>query len=44
MRYLVPLGLHVSYVAEHHEGLHHVLAFLNVAGTTPGVNLESVRR
>lgn len=31
----------MSYVAEHHEGLHHVLAFLNVSGTTPGVNLEA---
>jgi ubiquitin-protein ligase E3 D len=41
MRYLVPLGLQVSYVAEHHEGLRHVLAFLNVAGMTPGVNLEA---
>jgi hypothetical protein len=41
LRYLVPLGLQVSYVAEHHEGLRHVLAFLNVAGMTPGVNLEA---
>jgi hypothetical protein len=31
----------VSYVAEHHEGLRHVLAFFNVSGLTPGVNLEA---
>jgi ubiquitin-protein ligase E3 D len=41
LRYLVPLELQVSYVAEHHEGLRHVLAFLNVSGMTPGVNLEA---
>jgi ubiquitin-protein ligase E3 D len=41
LRYLVPLELQVSYVAEHHEGLRHVLAFLNVSGITPGVNLEA---
>jgi hypothetical protein len=39
--YLAPLGLQVSYVAEHHEGLRHVIAFLNVSGTMPGVNLEA---
>ncbi|KAH9963013.1 HECT-like ubiquitin-conjugating enzyme-binding-domain-containing protein [Russula dissimulans] len=36
-----PLGLQVSYVAEHHEGLRHVLAFINVSGVTPGANLEA---
>lgn len=36
-----PLELQVSYVAEHHEGLRHVLAFLNVSGIPPGVNLEA---
>jgi hypothetical protein len=41
LRYLAPLELQVSYVAEHHEGLRHVLAFLNVSGMTPGVNLEA---
>jgi len=40
-RYLVPLELQVSYVAEHHEGLRHVLTFLNVSGNIPGVNLEA---
>lgn len=38
---IAPLELQVSYVAEHHEGLRHVLAFLNVSGITPGVNLEA---
>ncbi|THH19287.1 hypothetical protein EW146_g1847 [Bondarzewia mesenterica] len=33
--------LHVHYVAEHHESLRHVLAFLTVSGMTPGVNLEA---
>jgi hypothetical protein len=28
-------------VAEHHENLRHILAFLNVSGLTPGVNLEA---
>ncbi len=41
LRYIAPLELQVSYVAEHHEGLRHVLAFLNVSGMTPGVNLEA---
>ncbi|KAH9060582.1 HECT-like ubiquitin-conjugating enzyme-binding-domain-containing protein [Lactarius vividus] len=36
-----PSELQVSYVAEHHENLRHVLAFLNVSGLTPGVNLEA---
>jgi hypothetical protein len=40
-RYLVPLELQVSYVAEHHEGLRHVLGFFNVSGNMPGVNLEA---
>jgi ubiquitin-protein ligase E3 D len=31
----------VSYVAEHHEGLRHVLAFLNVSSISLGVNLEA---
>lgn len=31
----------MSYVAEHHENLRHVLAFLNVSGLTAGVNLEA---
>ena len=38
---LAPLELQVSYVAEHHEGLRRVLAFINVSGITPGVNLEA---
>ncbi|KAI0301605.1 HECT-like ubiquitin-conjugating enzyme-binding-domain-containing protein [Multifurca ochricompacta] len=33
--------LQVSYVAEYHENLRHVLAFLSVSGLTPGVNLEA---
>ncbi|KAI9509320.1 HECT-like ubiquitin-conjugating enzyme-binding-domain-containing protein [Russula earlei] len=37
----VPSELQVSYVAEYHEGLRHILAFLNVSGVTPGVNLEA---
>ena len=41
LRYLESLELQVSYVAEHHEGLRHVLAFLNVSGNTLGVNLEA---
>jgi hypothetical protein len=41
MCFLAPLKLQVSYVAEHHEGLRHVLAFLNVSGIPPGVNLEA---
>ena len=39
--YLAPLELQVSYVAEHHEGLRRILAFLNVSGITPGVNVEA---
>jgi hypothetical protein len=35
------MELQVSYVAEYHEGLRHVLAFLNVSGIPPGVNLEA---
>jgi len=35
------MELQVSYVAEYHEGLRHVLAFLNVSGVPPGVNLEA---
>ncbi|KAJ7104491.1 HECT-like ubiquitin-conjugating enzyme-binding-domain-containing protein [Mycena belliarum] len=31
----------VSYVAEHHENLHHILVFLTVQGATPGVDLEA---
>jgi hypothetical protein len=31
----------VTYVAEHHENLHHILVFLTVAGATPGVDLEA---
>jgi hypothetical protein len=38
---LASMELQVSYVAEHHEGLRHVLAFLNVSGIPPGVNLEA---
>src|SRR5712672_28982 len=41
LRCLAPLKLQVSYVAEHHEGLRHVLAFVNVSGVTPGANLEA---
>ncbi|KAI0262536.1 HECT-like ubiquitin-conjugating enzyme-binding-domain-containing protein [Gloeopeniophorella convolvens] len=37
----VPSELQVSYVAEHHENLYHVLAFLTVSGLPPGVNLEA---
>ncbi|KAI0322864.1 HECT-like ubiquitin-conjugating enzyme-binding-domain-containing protein [Amylostereum chailletii] len=33
--------LRVSYVAEHHENLHHVMAFISVTGMTAGVNLEA---
>ncbi|KAI0250715.1 HECT-like ubiquitin-conjugating enzyme-binding-domain-containing protein, partial [Lactifluus subvellereus] len=36
-----PSQLDVSYVAEHHETLRHVLIFLNVSGITPGVNLDA---
>ena len=38
---LASIELQVSYVAEYHEGLRHVLAFLNVSGIPPGVNLEA---
>ena len=38
---LASMELQVSYVAEYHEGLRHVLAFLNVSGIPPGVNLEA---
>ncbi len=43
MPQLAPSELQVSYVAEHHENLRHVLAFLNVSGVgvTPGANLEA---
>jgi len=34
-------NLEVTYVAEYHESLQHVLVFLSVAGVTPGVNLEA---
>ncbi|KAI0064260.1 hypothetical protein BV25DRAFT_299244 [Artomyces pyxidatus] len=37
----VPTELQVFYVAEHHENLRHVLAFLSVTGMTAGVNLEA---
>jgi hypothetical protein len=30
----------LSYVAEHHESLRHVMVFFNVTGAIPGVNLE----
>lgn len=33
--------LDVIYVAEHHDNLHHILAFLTISGTTPGVPLEA---
>lgn len=39
--WLASMELQVSYVAEYHEGLRHVLAFLNVSGIPPGVNLEA---
>jgi ubiquitin-protein ligase E3 D len=38
---LASVELQVSYVAEYHEGLRHVLTFLNVSGISPGVNLEA---
>ena len=41
LTYPAPLQLDVSYVAEHHETLRHVLIFLNVSGLTPGVNLDA---
>ncbi|KAF8146961.1 HECT-like ubiquitin-conjugating enzyme-binding-domain-containing protein [Mycena galopus ATCC 62051] len=31
----------VTYVAEHHENLHHILVFLTVKGATPGVDIEA---
>ncbi|KAJ6595623.1 HECT-like ubiquitin-conjugating enzyme-binding-domain-containing protein [Mycena vulgaris] len=31
----------VTYVAEHHENLQHILVFLTVTGATPGVDLEA---
>ncbi|KAJ7691797.1 HECT-like ubiquitin-conjugating enzyme-binding-domain-containing protein [Mycena rosella] len=31
----------VTYVAEHHENLQHILVFLTVQGATPGVDLEA---
>lgn len=34
-------GLDVTYVAEHHENLHHVLVFLTVSGMRSGYNLEA---
>ena len=33
-------SLELSYVAEHHESLQHVMVFFNVTGATLGVNLE----
>lgn len=30
----------MSYVAEHHENLQHIMVFFNVTGAIPGVNLE----
>lgn len=33
--------LDVTYVAEYHENLHHVLVFLTVSGMLPGINLEA---
>jgi len=33
-------SLELSYVAEHHESLQHVMVFFNVTGAVPGVNLE----
>jgi hypothetical protein len=41
LRCLASMELQVSFVAEYHEGLRHVLAFLNVSGIPPGVNLEA---
>jgi ubiquitin-protein ligase E3 D len=41
LTYSAPSQLDVSYVAEHHESLRHVLIFLNVSGITPGINLEA---
>ncbi|KAI0049166.1 hypothetical protein FA95DRAFT_1538607 [Auriscalpium vulgare] len=38
---LVPQVLSVAYVAEHHENLRHILAFITVSGTIAGVNLEA---
>ncbi|KAF7318784.1 hypothetical protein HMN09_00390700 [Mycena chlorophos] len=31
----------VTYVAEHHENLQHILVFLTVHGATPGVDIEA---
>ncbi|KAF7316507.1 hypothetical protein MIND_00169900 [Mycena indigotica] len=31
----------VTYVAEHHENLHHILVFLTIHGATPGVDIEA---
>ncbi|KAJ7640786.1 HECT-like ubiquitin-conjugating enzyme-binding-domain-containing protein [Mycena polygramma] len=31
----------VTYVAEHHENLQHILVFLTVKGATPGVDIEA---
>lgn len=35
------MGLDVSYVAEHHENLHHILVFLTVSGAVPNATLEA---
>ncbi|TFK73520.1 hypothetical protein BDN72DRAFT_834657 [Pluteus cervinus] len=34
-------GFDVSYVAENHENLQHILAFMTVTGATPGVDIEA---
>jgi hypothetical protein len=31
----------VTYIAEHHENLQHILVFLTVRGATPGVDIEA---
>lgn len=33
-------SLELSYVAEHHESLQHVMVFFSVTGAIPGINLE----
>ncbi|KAJ3857960.1 HECT-like ubiquitin-conjugating enzyme-binding-domain-containing protein [Lentinula lateritia] len=35
------LSFEVTYVAEYHENLHHVLLFFTVTGAQPGVDLEA---
>ncbi|KAJ7461799.1 HECT-like ubiquitin-conjugating enzyme-binding-domain-containing protein [Mycena galericulata] len=35
------LGFSVTYVAEHHENLQHILVFLTIKGVAPGVDIEA---